>query len=258
LLFSDATQLSASLCVLPATGSQDRFQQFIVAAAVLADVEIGFEITAQLIQQAALIRQDRHQFHPAHVAANQHRFVAVVLVFGGDQIHGNGVVFAFHQPVVDFVGNGVVVVVVFKAHLAGGAQHVVKDDPVQLLQHLGVAHLNAFDLLFHIFFLVGEELVDLAVALQIALALQVDQRIFDPLLVAADVEVGLIDQQDGDVARRALELRYPLEQEQGFEDAQLQIGDLVLGGRHRLLFVGAHHLADAVVKLIEAGQLPHR
>ena len=75
--------------------------------------------------------------------------------------------------------------------------------------------------------------------------------------MGANVEVGLIDQQDRDVARRALELRHPLQQEQRLEDAQLQLAHLVLGRHHRLLFIASDHLIDAVIKLVKAGQPAH-
>ena len=129
---------------------------------------------------------------------------------------------------------------------------------MQGLDHFRIRHLGALDLLLHILFLVGEELVDLTAALQVALALQVDQGLLHRLLMGADVEVGLAYQQDRDVARRALELRHPLEQEQGLEDAQLQLAQLVLGRHHRLLLIGSDYIADAVVELVKAGQAPHR
>ena len=95
------------------------------------------------------------------------------------------------------MSDGVVVVVVFKAHLAGRAVDIVKDDPMELLDYLGPATSSRLISCSTSFSLSVE--TRLAVALQIALSLQIDQRIFDLLLVSADIEVGLIDQQDGDV-----------------------------------------------------------
>ena len=214
-------------------------------------------MAADLIEQPLFCGQDRHQLTATHVAADQHRLIAVVGVLRRHQVHHHIGVSALDQAVVDLLGEGVVVAVVLKADL-DAAQHVIKDDPVQGLDDHRVGHLGALDFLLHVLLLVGEELVDLTAALQVALALQIDQGRLHRLLMGPDIEVGLLDQQDRDVACRALELRHPLEQKQRLEDAQLQRPHLVLGRHHRLLFVGPDHIADAVIELVKAGQTPHR
>ena len=186
-------------------------------------------------------------------------------MFRCHQVHHHISLFTLDQTVINLLGKGVVVATAtaiatatsLKADL-DAAQHVIKDDSVQVFDHHRFGHLGALDLLLDILFLVGEELVDLAAALQVALALQIDQRVLHRLLMGADVEVGRLDQQDGDVARRALEPLHPLEQKQGLEDAQLQRPHLVLGRHHRLLLVSPDHIADAVVQLVKAGQPAHR
>ena len=191
-----AGDLLAAGTVLLGPDRQDGVEGFVFAAAVLADVEVGFELAADLIEQPLLGRQDRHQFGAAHVVATEDRLAPVAGVLGCHQIHRNIGLLALDQTIVNLLGKGVVVAITtalpLKADLVA-AQHIIKHHAVQGLNHHRIRHLNPLDLLLHILFLVGEELVDLTVALQVALAVQVDQGILHRLLMGADVEIGLID-----------------------------------------------------------------
>ena len=135
MLFRQIGDLLAACAVLLGPDRQDGVEGFVFAAAVLADVEIGLELAADLFQQPFLARQHCHQFTAAHVAAVEDRFIAVVGVLRCHQIHGHIGVLALDQAVVDLLGKRIVVAIVFKANLVA-AQHVVKYNSVQSFDHV--------------------------------------------------------------------------------------------------------------------------
>ena len=74
-------------------------------------------MAADLIEQPVLRRQDRHQLGATHVAAVEDRLTAVVGVLRRHQVYHHIGVSALDQAVVDLLGEGVVVAVVFKTDL---------------------------------------------------------------------------------------------------------------------------------------------
>src|SRR5262249_39749590 len=122
-------------------------------------------------------------------------------------------------------------------------------------------NVGVLDFRFHILFVVSEKFIDVAVALDVGVVLQLVERGPDSSFVRGDVEIAAVNQKDCQIARRGLELLDELEQEQSLEQPHGQrcrSAKISFGGLNGVLQIGTQGVANALEHAVEGGEPTNR
>ena len=134
----------------------------------------------------------------------------------------------------------------------------------ELAGDLGRVDVDRLDLLLDLLLLVGEVLVEVAVALHVRLRLQQVERLLHLLAQRREIETETVVDEHGEVAGRGLEGVDVLHQEQRLQqavgedrDVGSRIGKVLLGLEDGALCCGLQRRADPGEHLVERGEVAH-
>ncbi|MCY1224673.1 hypothetical protein D9M72_368420 [compost metagenome] len=224
--------------------------------AVLADVLLGSLVHRQVLHEAHVGRQDHPQLIAPHALHALQGDVVEVVGERCDDVDGQ-LVFTTQRSVIHLAGVGIVLAVAM-ADLALPDDAIKKQD-FQLLEDVGCLDLGVLDLLFDVFFFVGQVLVDITIALDVSLLFQQVECSFKPLTLRGQVVAKTFEHQHAEVAQRGLELLDVLDQEECFEHAHgVRVAQMALGIVDGALDGALERATDSFEHAVERGQLAHR
>jgi len=160
-------------------------------------------------------------------------------------------VVAAERPIIEIARKSVVLRGRLVTDLAA-LDDAVENQRLQFLGDLGRVDLDRLDLLFDVLFLIGQELVQFAIALDVGVLLKQTERLIDPPLVFRQVGVEPLQHQDRDVAGRGLEGFDVFHQKQRLQNPRGElVTEVLLSDQNRLLDIRFERGADALEHLIE-------
>ncbi len=117
--------------------------------------------------------------------------------------------------------------------------------------------LLVFDFGFDVFLLVGEKGVFITGALDIGFVFELVQGCLHPLVVGAEVQVEVLDEQHGEVAGGGFELFDVFHEEEGLEHAHGKVVlEVILGDVDGALHAGLEGRPEALEGQVEGNELP--
>ena len=226
----------------------------------LLGVLLRLEEQAQVGQQPLVAAEEDPQLVLAH-ALRRDLGVGVVRL-GRDEVNGQLALVAL-DDVVELVAEREVLAVLRVLELVR-LEDVGREVLEELAGDLGGVDVDRLDLLLDLLFLVGEVLVDVAVALHVRLRLQQVERLLHLLAQRLEVETEAVVDEHGEVAGRGLEVVDVLHQEQRLQqavgedrDVGARVGKVLLGLEDGALCGGLQRRADPGEHLVEGGEVAH-